>query len=118
MRELIAAIAVALMMIVTAADAKGIRIPRFKAPAMRSMPKAPKAVPKAPPAKPVPKANTAKSAPIGSRGVEPSSDVGSDFVTGAIGGAAGAVAGAVLFDAMTAEPDAAEQKQQNEDAEK
>ena len=97
----IAFIIAALMMFSTAADAKGFRIPRFKAPSFSSKivrPSVkPKTVPKASPKQNVESRTYRSSTPIRDR------DDDGDSVSSFLAGAAGGIVGGVIYDGMTSE---------------
>ena len=101
----IAFIVATLMMITTAADAKGFRIPRFKSPSFSSKTVRPSVKPKTVP-KPVSKASPKQnvetrtyrsSTPVRDR------DDGGDSVSSFLSGAVGGVVGGVIYDGMTSE---------------
>ena len=79
------ALILAALMVFSTAEAKGIRIPRFKAPSFKSAPRVPKSTPRAP---------VRRAAPAGRRDT---SDDNNALFDGFVGGAVGAVAVGVVF---------------------
>ena len=92
------ALILAALMVFSTAEAKGIRIPRFKAPSFKSAPRVPKSTPRAP---------VRRAAPAGRRDT---SDDNNALFDGFVGGAVGAVAGSAVYDMMTAEEPKQEEK--------